>query len=94
MMTSHPHENGPSPSEAPDRSNDSFVVTFDSTHDAIAAQKTLGTRGYQVIPTPTEISTGCGIALRFHSGDILEVKSLLEKAGLSEGEGRFVIHRR
>lgn len=45
--------------------NSQAIVTFDSTHDALTAQKTLkdAGRSFRVIPTPVEISSNCGIAL-------------------------------
>ncbi|MDO4182286.1 MAG: DUF3343 domain-containing protein [Coriobacteriia bacterium] len=44
-----------------------YVITFESTHTAMAASKTLASGGidFWTIPTPREISAGCGIALRF-----------------------------
>lgn len=44
----------------------SLVVTFASTHDALAAEKTLDERGIEgrLIPTPTTVSSECGLAWR------------------------------
>ncbi len=45
--------------------NDEVVITFDSTHHALATQKSLTEQAipFRVIPTPVEISSNCGIAL-------------------------------
>ncbi|WP_422479625.1 DUF3343 domain-containing protein [Pleomorphochaeta sp. DL1XJH-081] len=45
--------------------NRQAIITFDSTHHAISAQKTLSEKGisFRVIPTPVEITSTCGIAL-------------------------------
>ena len=44
-----------------------YVLTFESTHAAMASSKTLASGGFDfwTIPTPREISAGCGMALRF-----------------------------
>lgn len=43
-----------------------YVITFVNTHGAISAEKHLK-KEYKIIvmPTPREISRGCGIAIRF-----------------------------
>lgn len=52
-------------------------MTFVSTHAAMASSKTLASGGvdFWTIPTPREISAGCGIALRFDAEDPEEVVS-------------------
>lgn len=54
-----------------------YVLTFQSTHAAMASSKTLASGGidFWTIPTPREISAGCGIALRFDAEDPEEVVS-------------------
>ncbi len=44
-----------------------FVLTFESTHAAMAASNSLSSGGFAfvTIPTPTAISASCGIALKF-----------------------------
>ena len=39
-----------------------YIITFDTTHDALKAEKLLlkGT----IVPVPSEISAGCGFAVR------------------------------
>ncbi|HZK54984.1 MAG TPA: DUF3343 domain-containing protein [Desulfosporosinus sp.] len=44
----------------------SYILTFANTHEAIFAEKALLQAGYQVgvMPIPSGIKAGCGIALR------------------------------
>lgn len=43
-----------------------YVMAFESTHAAMAAQHALaGAEGFALIPTPTAISAGCGMSLKF-----------------------------
>ena len=43
------------------------LITFESTHTAIATEQRLVAEGLRVrlIPVPTQITAGCGLALRF-----------------------------
>lgn len=47
----------------------SFVLAFESTHAAMAAQKGFAAAGlgFCLIPTPREISAGCGMSLKFEA---------------------------
>jgi len=59
-----------------------FVITFSNTHSAISAEKKLkDVAEIQIMPTPREISNGCGIAIRYgpeEAGRVLEVLSDIE----------------
>lgn len=57
----------------------SYILTFTSTHEAICAEKALRQAGYPVgvLPMPTEIHAGCGIALRVD--DRIAAKTVLEE---------------
>lgn len=46
-----------------------FLLTFDSTHDALAAQSALKYLKPRIIPVPRVISAGCGMALHFEAED-------------------------
>lgn len=48
-----------------------YVISFESTHAAMAASKTLssGSVEFQTIPIPMSISAGCGIAVKFEAED-------------------------
>lgn len=63
------------------------VVLFHTTTSALRAEKILQKAGLKVklIPTPRELSSDCGIALRFEFSDRERVESELANAGV-EGE--------
>ncbi|MEQ3362577.1 DUF3343 domain-containing protein [Raoultibacter massiliensis] len=62
-----------------------YVISFDSTHAAMAANSALAGAPFAMIPTPREISAGCGMSLRFSAeddGDALAVaKGIADIAG-------------
>lgn len=60
------------------------VVLFHTTSAALRAEKVLNKAGLTVklIPTPRELSSDCGIALRFHMHDRDIVAQHLTGAGL------------
>lgn len=60
------------------------VVLFHTTTSALRAEKILQKAGLTVklIPTPRELSSDCGIALRFELSDRVEVEQRLTGAGL------------
>lgn len=56
-----------------------FVLAFDSTHAAMAAQvafKAAG-RSFALIPTPREISAGCGMSLRFKAPSVAQAQAFV-----------------
>jgi hypothetical protein len=57
------------------------VVLFYSTAHAIRAEKVLDQAGFRIklIPTPRQLSSDCGIALRFGRGEEGRVAVTLEK---------------
>lgn len=56
------------------------VILFDSTHDAIRANKILREKiSITLIPTPRIFSTSCGIALRFAVEDMELIRNLVEE---------------
>jgi len=63
------------------------VVLFHTTTSALRAEKILQKAGLSVklIPTPRELSSDCGIALRFELSDRADVEQRLASAGV-EGE--------
>jgi hypothetical protein len=56
------------------------VVMFHSTAHAIRAEKVLIEAGFQIkmIPTPRQLSSDCGMALRFDQTDEQQVAAVLE----------------
>lgn len=63
------------------------VVLFHTTTAALRAEKVAQKAGLKVklIPTPRELSSDCGIALRFELEDCQILEHLLEDAGV-DGE--------
>ncbi len=64
-----------------------YVIAFESTHYAMAAEKTLREKEYDfdTIPTPREISVSCGLSIMFEkpllkdiSRDMIENKIKIE----------------
>lgn len=55
------------------------LITFNSTHEAIAAEKELQQSGIKmrIIPVPKEISAGCGISVKLNLEDLQEVRKIL-----------------
>ncbi|MFC2031244.1 DUF3343 domain-containing protein [Chloroflexota bacterium] len=60
------------------------VVLFHSTAHAIRAERVLERAGLQVkmIPTPRQLSTDCGMAMRFGRENEAEVGSTLSEHGV------------
>lgn len=60
------------------------VVLFHTTTAALRAEKILQKAGLAVklIPTPRQLSSDCGIALRFELSDQTDVEQRLTGAGL------------
>jgi len=58
------------------------VVLFYTTSSAIRAEKLLTKEGYAVrlVPMPRQLSSDCGIALRFDWQQHEQIKSALDKA--------------
>lgn len=48
------------------------VFTFETTHQAMAAEQVLrrGGVGFDLVPPPQEVEAGCGLALRIALGDL------------------------
>jgi len=66
------------------------VVLFHTTTSALRAEKILQKAGLTVklIPTPRELSSDCGMALRFELSDRADVEQRLASAGVE-----FELHR-
>ncbi len=58
------------------------VVLFHTTSSALKAEKLLSKAGFAVklIPTPRELSSDCGIALRFNLDMMAQLRQSLESA--------------
>ena len=56
------------------------LITFLSTHDAIAAEKILSEKAKVTLrPTPREISAACGISIEIMASDLFGEDSLLSR---------------
>jgi hypothetical protein len=60
------------------------VILFYTTSSAMRAERVLDREGYSVelIPTPRELSSDCGIALRFGWDQHQQVESAVNQAGI------------
>lgn len=58
------------------------VILFYTSSAAMKAEKILGQNGLNVklIPTPRELSSDCGVALRFNNSDSAKVNIFLQQA--------------
>lgn len=69
---------------------DYCMIAFASTHAAISAQNLLeGVCPIQTMPVLREISTGCGIAVRFVPADLSAVRAALTASPLPTAEYAF-----
>lgn len=62
----------------------SQVLTFDSTHAVLAAEKALRAAGmeYQIIPMPRQMSSDCGMAIRVPRVDGRACRDLLRSRAI------------
>ena len=60
------------------------VVLFDSIHHAIGAERAFRDAGIwcDLVPTPRELSSDCGMALEFRAEDAGAVRRLLARSGV------------
>lgn len=70
------------------------LVTFESTHSAIKAEKELNKAGLEVriIPVPREITAGCGLSVRFNIEDLSEVKNIINNNDI-EASGYYTLKK-
>ena len=57
-----------------------YVIAFESTHAAMAADAALRDVPHAMIPTPRQITASCGMALRFEVDGDEDVRSLLARS--------------
>ena len=71
----------------PRRSN--WILVFDSIHHVLAAERALLSQdiGCDLVPTPREIHTDCGMVIEFRPSDIESVSNLV--AGLASKPRRI-----
>ena len=56
--------------------SNNYVLTFQSTHNALATEKILKNKDFEVelIPTPRQISAECGFSLLMENVDLEKIK--------------------
>lgn len=69
-----------------------FLLTFDSTHDALAAQKALAAVEPRVIPVPREITAGCGMAIRIAAENKRAFSEMMKRSTVEEES--FVLYQK
>lgn len=71
-----------------------YVHAFESTHAAIAAQVALADAGvrFSTIPTPREISAGCGISLLFEAEG--NAQALAHARSIDDARGLSALYRK
>jgi len=63
-----------------------YIITFNSTNNAIKAEQCLLTKKIPVgvLPLPTQLSAGCGICLRINIEDAKQVLRILNDNNINE----------
>lgn len=71
-----------------------YVVSFDSTHHAIRAEKLFKEHNLNVrmMPTPREITASCGLSIRFEEADLKEVEGIISDEELAV-KGKYEMNR-
>ncbi|HBS85547.1 MAG: hypothetical protein A2W91_17200 [Bacteroidetes bacterium GWF2_38_335] len=62
-----------------------YIFTFESIHHVLKAEKILLSHSisFEIIPTPQDLSTNCGMVIRFSEVDTGQIKKILKEAGLN-----------
>jgi hypothetical protein len=56
------------------------IATFHSTHMVLKAEKLLkeaGVAGVRLVPVPSQVSSDCGVTVRFAAGEVARAAELL-----------------
>jgi len=68
------------------------IATFHSTHLVLKAEKILkeaGVEGVRLVPVPSQVSSDCGVTVRFRAADVGRASELLQP--IADGlEGLFI----
>ena len=61
--------------------NEIYIVSFNSTHQAIKCDKIFekNNMDYAVLPTPREITQSCGISIKFSIVNIDDIKKIMNE---------------
>jgi len=69
------------------------IATFHSTHSVLAAEKLLkgeGLAGVRLVPVPSQVSSDCGVTIRFAAADVKRAAPLLRERLAEDLEEIFV----
>lgn len=71
-----------------------YVISFDSTHHAIKAEKLFkeANLNIKMMPTPREITASCGLSIRFEEADLGEVEKIISDEELNV-KGKYEMNR-
>lgn len=71
-----------------------YVISFDSTHHAIKAEKLFKEHNLNIrmMPTPREITASCGLSIRFEAADLGEVEDIIKNEELAI-KGKYELKR-
>lgn len=66
------------------RKHMTYISTFSSSFDAILANRTLSSAGFdaQLMPVPRAVSASCGTCVRFHAESLPPVLDRVSASGL------------
>ncbi len=55
------------------------IIVFNSTHQALAAEKVLDDEGVaiEIVPLPAKLKADCGLAIEFGGDEVEKVKNIL-----------------
>lgn len=68
------------------RPKEYYILAFDTTTDAMQAEKLLKDKfNIAIMPVPREISSGCGLSIRFQEPDESAIIEYLKVAPLIQG---------
>ena len=59
-----------------------YIIAFNSTHHAIRTEKILKEENMNIrtIPTPREVSSSCGLSIKFEESEIEKIKQIIEES--------------
>ena len=68
------------------RPKEYYILAFDTTTDAMQAEKLLKDKfNIAIMPVPREISSGCGLSIRFQDPDETAIIQHLKRTPLIQG---------
>lgn len=70
-----------------------YLMTFQSTHDAIQAEEAVKSQGLKarIVGTPETISADCGLSLKYGEDQKEDVENILASSNLSSSRDIYAI---